>query len=37
MKNYIYHNSRLRKSEAENLERLTAIQKHFEEYDLDIN
>ena len=33
----IYHNSRLRKSEAENLERLTAIQKHFEEYDLDIN
>jgi hypothetical protein len=33
----IYHNSRLKKSKAENYERLTAIQKHFEEYDLDID
>lgn len=33
----IYYNSRLKKSKAENYERLTAIQKHFEEYDLDID
>ena len=33
----IYRNSRLKKSKAENYERLTAIQKHFEEYDLDID
>ena len=34
---FIYHNSRFKKSKAENYERLTAIQKHFEEYDLDID